>query len=332
MKYKEKMGYEWFGEFSSNSLVLFKKIPNKGTPATLFYDLSTETTPIYDWINDASLEPLEELSGGSYKIGDLVKRPMFLAFLNRNHPQYGEKSIDLYEKLKNIAPLYPQFLFMFTEEINNQSKKRYLGIYWKEEPSLAVNYMKGSGAIVFPRKKPFTEENIRSFIDSYIEGKIETTTTAYDFDNPYMYLMPSVKHLDIANFEKVCLRDSYDTVLLLYDSYESDKQNDIAAKLFEKAANRFKELEIASVVMAAYDIYEHSLPNELEFTQDLPQMIFFPAYHKSPPFRYFQDIRTERLMKHIQESADIKFDLPENFHLNEDEVKRFKSGVPIEDL
>jgi len=331
-KYKLKMDSEWFDEFSSSSVVLIKKQRDTNKPKSIFYDLSSETSSVYDWINDESLEPLEELSGGSYKIGDLIKKPMFLAFINRKNPEYAEKSNDLYNNLSKIAPLYPQFIFMFTEDSKNEAKKRYLGVYWKEEPALALNYMQGSGSIVFPRKKPLTITNIKQFINSYINGEIEATTTAYDLDNQYLHSMPSVSHLDLNNFEKVCLLEGKDTLLLLYDSMGNEVHNDMAAKLYEKTANRFKHLDIDSVVIAAYDIFEHSLPREIEFTQDLPQLIFFPAFHKAPPYRYFQDIRTERLMRHVQESADIKFELPHDFHLNDEEKQRFQAGMPLEDL
>ena len=118
----------------------------------LLYDMSIQTKPLYNWINEVSIEPLEELSGGSYKIGDLISKPMFLIFLNRNHPKYSNQSIELYDILLKIAPQYPIFLFMYTEESQNENKKRYLGITWKEEPSMALNYMRGKGSIVFPRK------------------------------------------------------------------------------------------------------------------------------------------------------------------------------------
>lgn len=176
-EYREERGKEWFGEFSSNSLVLFKKMRDEKPPKTLFYDLSTETSPVYDWINQESLEPFDELSGGSYKIGDLIKKPMFLAFLDRTHPKYGAESIVLYSHLTQIAPEYPQFIFMFSESSQNEAKKRYLGITWKEEPALALNYIRSKGSIVFPRKRKFTLENIREFLNAYIRGELEQVST-----------------------------------------------------------------------------------------------------------------------------------------------------------
>lgn len=313
-------------------MVLFKKIRDSTVPAHQFYDLTGDGEDMFVWINEASLQPLEELSPESYKIGDTVKKPMYLAFINRKHPKYAEKSLDLYEKLTEIAPKYPQFIFMFTEDTENVAKKRYLGINWKEEPAMAMNYMKSSGSIVFPRSKAFTKKNIEQFIDDYISGEVEVTTTSHYMENQYIALMPNVQHISSRDFEKVCLTKGYDVLLLMYDAYGDEEENTMAAKFYEKTASRFKDISIITLKVVAYDIYEHSIPLELEYTQDLPQLIFFPAYHKSPPYRYFQDIRAEKLMRKVQESSDIKFNLPENYHLNEEEVKRFAIGLPLEDL
>lgn len=144
--------------------------------------------------------------------------------------------------------------------------------------------------------------------------------------------MPSVTHLETSTYKQNCLKEGYDTLLLLYDAFGNEEENHMAAKFYEKVAKRFKELNIPTFKIAAYDIYVNSMPLDMEYTQDLPQLIFFPAYHKSPPYRYFQDIRTEKLMRSVQESADIKFELPEYAHLSDEELVRFQSGIPLEDL
>lgn len=316
----------------ANSIVLFKSIRDADYPVASIYDLSDRNLPLIEWINEESLEPLEELSPESYKIVNTIQKPMFLAFINRNHSQYGEKSLDLYHKLTRIAPSYPQFIFMFTEDTQNDYKKRYLGITWKEEPAMALNHMQSIDTIVFPRKRPFTRKNIRQFIDDFIDGKIEPTSTSHLFENQYLEIMPTVSHLNRYNFHEECFTEGSDTLLLLYDAFGDEEENTMAAKFYEKAAKRFSEINIPSLKIVAYDIYEHSIPEEIDYTQDLPQLILFPAFHKSPPYRYFQDIRTERLMKKVQESSDISFNLPPNYHLSHEEVLRFESGLPLEDL
>ena len=257
---------------------------------------------------------------------------MFIAFINREDQKSKNKSLDLVEKLEEIAPQYPQFIFLFTEDSLNESKKRYLGITWNEEPALALNHMQSIESIVFPRKRSFTSKNIKKFIDDFINGKIEPTSTSHVFDNPFLKIMPNVEHLSQETFSRECFNEGSDVLLLLYDAHGDEEENTMASKFYEKAASRFKELNLSSLKIVAYDIYEHFIPEEIDYTQDLPQLILFPAYHKSPPYRYFRDIRTERLMKKVQESVDIHFELPENYHLSQEELERFQIGLPLEDL
>ncbi|CAI2386410.1 unnamed protein product [Moneuplotes crassus] len=316
-----------------NSIVLVKKMRDKEYPVASVYDLNTQTTPIVTWINQESLEPLEELSPESYKIVNTIQKPMFLVFINREHERYKEQSLELYERLTYIAPNYPQFIFMFTEDTENYSKKRYLGITWKEEPAMALNHMQSVDTIVFPRRRPFTTKNIKQFIDDFVNGELDSTGTTLYFENQYLELMPNVIHLNRENFSTECFSKEYDTLLLLYDAYEDEQENTMACKFYEKAAKRFKALSIDSLKIFAYDIYEHSIPEEIGYTQDLPQLILFPASpYGNSGARYIQDIRTERLMKKVQESVHIPFELPPNYHLSNEEIARFEIGLPLEDL
>ena len=171
--YKYKLGSEAFDEYSSNSLVMFKRT-SLNKPKVTYFDLSSETSSYFDWINENSLEPLEKLTGDSYKIADLMKKPMFITFLDREHSKYGKKSIELYDILSNkIAPAYPQYIFMYTEDTKSDTKRRYLGITWNELPSMALNYMQGTGSVVYPHKRPFSVKNINAFLKAYENGELE---------------------------------------------------------------------------------------------------------------------------------------------------------------
>lgn len=82
----------------------------------LSYDLSSEIGSYYDWINLKSLEPFDQLDGGSYTIADLIKRPMFIIFLDRQSGKYGKQSIEVFDLISNkIALAYPEYIFMYNE-------------------------------------------------------------------------------------------------------------------------------------------------------------------------------------------------------------------------
>jgi hypothetical protein len=79
---------------------------------------------------------------------------------------------------------------------------------------------------------------------------------------------------------------------------------DIATKMFNKAAFRFEAIGIETVVFGAFDRVTNQVPNGLVFHGKLPQMIFYPAYHKTPPHKRPTDVRTKELMTWIEKYAD----------------------------
>ena len=122
-EYKKQYNLKWFSNLSSNSMVMFKKDRIRDL-IVKYYDLSTETQLFYDWINLNSLESLEELSGTAFKIISDLKKPLFIAFINREHPEYGPESVELYHILQEVAERYPQFIFTFTEEDRYRETKK----------------------------------------------------------------------------------------------------------------------------------------------------------------------------------------------------------------
>ena len=164
-EYKSKHRTKWFSDVSSNSIVSFVKNKNQENVVTHFYDLSMDNEDFGVWINNASVEPVEELFAPLIKITTLRNKPMFTAYLNRTHPKYGKDSKELVEKLKEIAKDYPQYQFTYTEDNMWKKKKEEVGIDWDEEPALAFNGFKTkSDHMVFPRKQLFTKKEPQSVL------------------------------------------------------------------------------------------------------------------------------------------------------------------------
>ena len=132
-EYKKLYNFKWFSEVSSNSIVMFKKDRNKSENIVKFYDLNTETNIPKNWISENSIENLEELSGSTFKIITLLRRSIFIAFLNRTHSEYGEESLQLYNILEKIGGNYPGFAFTYTEEDRyreNKNSKHKIRLYF----------------------------------------------------------------------------------------------------------------------------------------------------------------------------------------------------------
>lgn len=61
----------------------------------------------------------------------------------------------------------------------------------------------------------------------------------------------------------------------------------------------------------SYDINVNAFPEGIEFTNDLPQIYFLPAYNKRPPFKkYIGEGLAGSILLYTEKHADIKFKFP----------------------
>jgi hypothetical protein len=67
-----------------------------------------------------------------------------------------------------------------------------------------------------------------------------------------------------------------------------------------------------SVRIVAYDVNVNAFPDGIEFTMELPQILFLPAYNKRPPFKRYagQAAVAGPILEFIQKNADVKFKYP----------------------
>ena len=179
------MGLQWFGPLSNNTIVLFKKKFETDDDEVSSYDLSYDSTSIFEFINTKSLQSCrnysnfyigDNLNAFSQRILRLVSKPMFVAFINKRHSQYGELSKQLYEMLKQLSQNFPQIVFTYLEGRDFKEKKREMGIVWDDEPALAYSNHSDRDRCVYPKERPFTKVNIENFINSWLSGKFGSST------------------------------------------------------------------------------------------------------------------------------------------------------------
>ena len=169
-KFKAKHGREWFGDLRADAILLFKKGENKYNVRK--YDLSTDTKNLYVWLNEESLEKFDEVTGTSFRIMEFLNKPMLVAYMDREHSKYGEESRRLHAILKRVAKDYNKIIISFSEIDDYRSQKVQMGITWNEEPAIGVHNISNKGIPIYPRSVPFTEKNIRVFIEACLSGVI----------------------------------------------------------------------------------------------------------------------------------------------------------------
>ncbi|CAI2362025.1 unnamed protein product [Moneuplotes crassus] len=335
-KYKDMYGLDWFSEVSSNSIVMIKKDYNQPEPIIRVYDLNTQTELFKDWINQNSLEPLEEMSGFSFKIISQLRKPMFMAFVNKTHKEYEKESNQLLRILKEIAPDYPQYVFTFTEEERYKETKNELGITWDEEPSLALNHFLTKESTPFPKGKPFTKRNVVFYINSIIDRSILSP----DFKLPdsrkeYLKHLKYVKKIKKNKFSEIAMDKEKDVAVLFLDSSHINKDSEKIIEAYGKAAKRYNELNIKSVRLAMFDVFKQSPPTGFDQKIDsysTCRVFVLSSLNKYGPYHEVKKLTTQGIMTEIHEYADIPFDLPDFPHLDEIEMYQLESGTYHEDL
>ncbi len=109
-------------------------------------------------------------------------------------------------------------------------------------------------------------------------------------------------------------------MVLLYSTESiNDAQRNVALQ-YNLVADAFRQLKEAfplasigtSVRVVSYDVNVNAFPDGIEYTMDLPQILFVPAYNKRPPFRRYigKAAIAGPILEFIQKNADVKFKFP----------------------
>ena len=97
---------------------------------------------------------------------------------------------------------------------------------------------------------------------------------------------------------------------------------------YKKMAERFASLKIPSLVIARFDVTKETPPLDGLIAGPLPVVVLLPAHDKRPPFRFYSGLgKVQPMMKWVQASSDIAFDLPELCHLDPSEIEAYKHQV-----
>jgi hypothetical protein len=104
----------------------------------------------------------------------------------------------------------------------------------------------------------------------------------------------------------------------------SDAQRHISFQ-YNIVADAFNQLRMNHTIRCvSYDVNVNAFPEGIEFTYDLPQIYFFPAYNKRPPYqKYIGQGVAGQVLLYVEKMADIEFKFP---------VDVSKLGLPREDV
>ncbi len=141
------------------------------------------------------------------------------------------------------------------------------------------------------------------------------------YDDKIVRLLKLTTKIDKTSFKPIVNNRKYDVIVLIVDT-DYDYYSEKVARYYNRVSERFKTLGIKSVLFSSYDINENGqLLNErvniliIQITPEKGQIYLFPA-HSKKPIEFKDSLTVLRLMKWIENDAEIKFRLPEIPHID----------------
>ena len=210
------------------------------------------------WVNKQSLREVEELHSESYRIMELLRQPMFLAFIDFVDPRWSSASHSAVQVLREVAPKYSHVLGFFY--VNNTAfwqRKRVLGVTWDELPAMAFNFQGDASRVMpYPRGREISKEAIFDFMDDLLTGRggangkanYEKYTVAKDFSKTRndteietVYLKQT-QLADRSTFASLVYSEGYDVLLLLYTTEVVHEGQRAVAVQYNLVADAFQRL------------------------------------------------------------------------------------------
>ena len=245
-----------------------------------------------------------------------------------------------------------------------EDQMKLLGLYGGKErlPSLAFNTRDGK-QIPFPEELPINSDTLLQFMADFISGKLQNVDDTKEMAKKALQrAIPlskkntvirtekkkvpdvvqgvseqfgdglkgdkSVTIINLKNFDEIILQDDSKDIVLLLHAKNCEPCTHFNV-YFKRMAERFKELAIPSVLIAAMDVTEETPPAYLNMINGpLPLLIIIPANMKYPPWIYYSGVgKIQPMMKWIHEHASIPFELENLPHLSEKDKIAYKEQV-----
>lgn len=252
---------------------------NTGTPHDFHY-----------WINRKSLFDMTEMTSATFKVFEMVRRPILIAFVDFEHEKKSirDASIKVVEILKKVAPTYFHgIIFAYANNLDYKHTRKTLGITHNKIPALSINSNE-QRVTPFPEDVPLSKKGIHEWVDKYFRGELDDKREQFGEieDFQIKYSLSGTLMLTRQAFIDQVYAEGTDYIVFVYSSAkENDIQRYIASS-FNRLAEAVSNENIETLVVASYDVNTENFPPMME-SQEVPMIYFYPAYRKRPPFKKF---------------------------------------------
>eukprot|EP00904_Undaria_pinnatifida_P005915 jgi/Undpi1/2453/HiC_scaffold_13.g05833.m1 len=338
-------------------------------PSLSLWTLLENNVSVADWIIKESVPIVGRLTNANFAQYERTHLPMLIMFLQLrgySEPSLasriggesgGVPNDDLITELKEVAIEHRgRICCVYADGIAFSDGMKTLGLFGGHErlPQVAFNDFSGGRQLPFPEELPMNRETLLHFAAAFLSGRLQSSL---DVRNAMVVSRPFSTHntaqrkqkrLPLAEvrgvserfkskdaivqvtretFTQVALESDKD-VLLMFHSEDCERCSNMVP-YYKRVGERFQDLDISSVLIAAMDVTNESPPPELPITfATLPTIVLLTADDKRPPYRYFSGVgKVGPLMRWLQEHASTRFELPVLPHLSEADKPLFREQV-----
>ncbi|XP_022246039.1 protein disulfide-isomerase 2-like isoform X2 [Limulus polyphemus] len=237
----------------SDGVVLFKKfdegrnaLEDKVTVESLKKFVKANSLPL---VIEFDPENAQKIFGGDIKTQNLL-------FISKLSPEYTK----LMEDYNTAAREYKNkvlFVVVDAEKENNERILEFFGMKKEDMPEMRIIQLKDEVSKFKPETKEISLENIRSFVQDVLDGKLKEHLLSQDV--PEDWDKHAVKVLVSKNFESVVFDKSKDVLVEFYAPWCGHCQE--LVPIYKELGEKYKEND--TIVIAKMD----STLNELEHTK-----------------------------------------------------------------
>jgi len=255
--------------------------------------------------------------------------------------------------------------FAYVDGVAQQDRMKALGLFGgaRRLPAVAVNAKEEGVIAPYPESLPLDRAHLRDFLGAFLARRLRSKEDSDAFalqrkndvfdakwlpkrkprKKPMEEVMgryevfgeDSIRAREVGKIDDVFVlnRDNFaealaekDVLILFHE--EGCEACAALTVYYKKMAERFASLKIPSLVIARFDVTKETPPLDGLIAGPLPVVVLLPAHDKRPPFRFYSGLgKVQPMMRWVQASSDVSFELPELCHLDPSEIEAYKHQV-----
>eukprot|EP00088_Acartia_fossae_P054932 TRINITY_DN6354_c1_g1_i1.p1 TRINITY_DN6354_c1_g1~~TRINITY_DN6354_c1_g1_i1.p1 ORF type:complete len:521 (-),score=143.54 TRINITY_DN6354_c1_g1_i1:96-1658(-) len=316
-------------EYNANesSVILFKPFDEKMNVMPEG-DLTTET--LKDFINENSRPNIHDFSDDSSDdVFEGEIQQYIVLFVDK------ERDKDVITIASTVAKTMKKqviFLLMDVKSDMADGIVQFFGIKDTSVPTFAAFKLSNS-LKYFPANKEFTEENLRSFVEDFVAGKLKPTLKSADL--PEDWDSKPVKVLVASNFNEIAKDKSKDVLVEFYAPWCGHCQ--ALAPIWDQLGDKYKDSE--TVVIAKMDATENELEDvEVEgfptikiFKKDTNDVVDYVGSRTLESLEKFVETGEQEEDVEIEEEDDFPEDFNEDDYPDDFDEEDFEGSEDDED-